>query len=628
MIDTLIDIGLAGVMLLAIYGVGCAVWRLVPLRAWSASADLALALASGIGTISTVLFALALIGMLRVWAAWGIVIIGIGLALWQWRAIRDDARSALRVVRDAWGASWFGRAALMIAAIFILMNVVGDLVPPLEGDTVHQYLLTSREWAAVGRYVQPAHIWASTLPGNMMMISAWALVLGGTFSLAALVIGFGFSLFFAAAVYALARQYFEPIPALLGAIVAYTMPDVGYLAQSAKVDMGWAFFEVLALAAFFRWMDASRPISSDAGWDWLGASGALLGLAAGSKNQTFISIALLGAWLVLRMGFRGDVRGMIKGALIFGGAVVATGFPYYLYNGVMHANPFYPVFADVFAKWGGTASPRSELGTEIFYDWTVGGYLTNLWNMSLGHEPTFYLGFITGPLMLLAIPVSLMMGLMRRIMWRMIGYAFAFSVVWFLVKQAARHFLPGLVLLAIIAGYVLWRLTQAPSMLRRVVLIAAVICLLGNIGVWAGVFYWSKPYRVISGQETRTQFLARIHDKALTEDFPDWATIEYLNAALTSEDRVLTVHAGSLLYITPQVVSGNWGDRLAYDRITSEDALLEALNTHHIKYILIYQIDDSNAVPLFASPAFLTAHAERVYEGPRTSLYRIVRAGE
>lgn len=628
MIEILFDIGLAVLMLLAIFGVGRAVWKLVPLKAWSASADLALALACGMGAISAGLFALALLGMLNVWATWGLIVIGIVLAIWQWHQLRNDARRSLSVLRTLWRASWFGRAVLLAAAIFVIMNLIGDIVPPLEGDTVHQYLLTSREWAAAGHYVQPTHIWASTLPGNMMMISAWSLVLGGSFSAATLTTGFGFSLFFALAVYALARLYFDTVPALIGAMVAYTMPDVGYLAQSAKVDMGWAFFEVLALATFFRWLDETRPMGSDSGWQWLGASGMLLGLAAGSKNQTYISIALLGTWLLLRTLLRGDTRGLIKGALIFGGAVVATGFPYYLYNGLVHGNPFYPVFADVFAKWGGAASPRSELGTEIFYDWTVVGYLLNLWNMSLGHAPEFYLGFITGPVMLLAIPIGIAMGYVRRVMWRMIGYAFAFSIVWFLVKQAARHFLPGLVLLAIVAGVILWRMSQTPSLMRRIVLIAAVICLLGNIGVWAGVFYWSKPYRVVLGQETRTQFLARIHNNALTEDFPDWETIELLNRELTHEDRVLTAHAGSLLYITPQVVSGNWGDRLAYDRIADEDALLEALNTHHIQYILTYEIDEPETVPLFASPEFLAAHAEQVYEGQRTSLYRIVREGE
>ena len=36
----------------------------------------------------------------------------------------------------------------------------------VEGDTVHQYLLLPRYWVEAGRYVQPAHIWAATLPGN------------------------------------------------------------------------------------------------------------------------------------------------------------------------------------------------------------------------------------------------------------------------------------------------------------------------------------------------------------------------------------------------------------------------------------------------------------------------------
>ena len=65
------------------------------------------------------------------------------------------------------------------------------------------------------------------------------------------------------------------------------------------------------------------------------------------------------------------------------------------------------------ALFGATPSPRTELGTEIFYPWTLGGYLTNLWNASLGHGPDFYLGFIAGPIFLLALPVGMLHGWLR-----------------------------------------------------------------------------------------------------------------------------------------------------------------------------------------------------------------------
>jgi 4-amino-4-deoxy-L-arabinose transferase-like glycosyltransferase len=629
MIDMIVDLLLAALMLLAIYGIGRLARRLVRLTFWSQVADLAFALAFGLGIVATLLFALALVGLLLPLVGWTILVVGCALSLIQWRILHDDVEGLLSVGRKVTRGSWFVRAAVLIGLAFVTINLIGDLAPPIEGDTVHQYLLTSREWVLAGRYVQPTHIWASTLPGNIMMISAWALLLNGSFSLATLVIGFGFSLFFALAVSALARLHFGVIPSVLAAIVAYTMPDVGYLAQSAKVDMGWAFFEVLALAAVFRWMAATEQ-QEESTHLWLLLGGICLGLAAGSKNQTFLSIALLGVWITLRQAGQHDWRGMLASGAVFAVGVIAAGFPFYLYNGIMHHNPLYPVFADQFVQWfGATASPRSELGTEIAYPWTVNGYFANLWNMSLGHGPKFYLGFIVGPLLLLTLPVGVLLGYLRgqRGLWRMLAYAFVFSILWFLVKQAARHFLPGLTLLSVVAGYVLWRLSEARIWTRRWLETAVILCLVGNLVVWLGVLYWNQSYRVALGLETRTQYLERLHDQVFRKGFMDWEAIVYLNAHLTHEDRILTMHPANPLYITPQLVSGSWGDRIAYEEIDDVDILIEAMTDHNIQYILTFKSDEYE-MPLFARPGFVAEYGQLVYDGPRVQLYLVSGRGD
>ena len=634
MIDLLVNLLLTGLMLLAIYGTGRALRRSVPLTFGSRSADLAYSLAFGLGALATLLFGLSLAGLLRPVAGWLVLIGGLLLVGWQLPALLDDLRGAGEALREAFPASWPLRAALLLALAFALMNLIADLAPPVEGDTVHQYLLLPRYWVEAGRYVQPPNIWAATLPGNMMMISAWALLLRGTspagYSLATLVTGFGMSLFLALSVYALARRYFGRGPAVLAAVVIYTMPDAGYLAQSAKVDMGWAFFEALALLAVFRWMDLTReepPPDAASGPDkWLILAGVCLGWAAGSKNQALISIALLGLWIVLRQAMRGDWRGLVRAAFTFGLATAVAAAPYYLYNALTYHNPFYPVFAGLFQRWfGGTPSPRSELGTEVFYPWTVGGYLTNLWNASLGHAPGFYLGFIAGPVFLIVIPVGLLLGFLRgeRVAWRMLGYAFAFSIVWFLVKQAARHFLPGLILLAAVSGSILWRLARFEDWPRRIILSVVVLSLGWNLISELGVLYWNGAYRVALGLDTQASYLQRWHDVVIIPEFPDWETITVLNERLGPSDRVLAEHATSPLYIEPQLVSGSWGDRQRLDTITDPAALLTYLREHGIGYILDY-VSDTADPPLYTQAAFLSEYGELLYEGSRTRLYRVV----
>jgi hypothetical protein len=297
----------------------------------------------------------------------------------------------------------------------------------------------------------------------------------------------------------------------------------------------------------------------------------------------------------------------------------------------MHLNPFYPVFAEpLHVLIGATLAPRSELGTEVFYPWSVGGYFANLWNASLGHtDPDFYLGFIAGPVFLLAIPAGTVLGALRRqrTSQQMLGYALVFSVIWFLVKQAARHFLPGLILLSVVAATSLWHVGQRHRPLRQAVLVVATAVLLVNLGLVLIVQAWSGSYRVVLGLATREEMIERWHADLAYPTFPDAATVNYLNEQVGPGSRVIAEHPGSVLYLAPDIVSPLWGDRLAVGTITDEAELLEYFETSSIQYILISKLDPDDKY-LFTHPSFLGQHAELVFDGPRTTLYQIMPAPE
>ncbi|GAB4478111.1 MAG: hypothetical protein Kow00124_22070 [Anaerolineae bacterium] len=630
MLDLLIDLLITSVILLAIYGAGSGLRPLLPLRPPNRPTELAIRLALGLGAITTLLFGLALIGWLIPIAGWTLLGVGLLLALRHIRPLATDMKAAYQVVRETLRQSGFAWVLLGLTLAFVLVNLVADLAPATEADTVQQYLLLPRYWVDSGHYTQPAHIWAATLPGNMMMLSAWALLLRpANFALPQLVTGFGMSLFFMLGVYTLARLYYERGAALFAVSAAYVMPSVGYLATSAKVDMGWAFFETLTLLAFFRWLDLTvdsekAPLHEDPPLMWLALAGLCLGWAIGSKNQPF-SIPLLGLWLVIHLAARRRWRSLWNSALVFGLAVLAAGFPYYLYNAIVHHNPFYPVYADLFAGlFGGSPSPRSEVGAD-FYPISVGGYLVSLWYTSLGHPPEFARGFIAGPLYLLVIPAGALLGQLRRdrIVARMLGYSFIFSIVWFLVKQArTRHFLPGLVLLSVIAGLVLWQLSTSRRRAHTVILAMAALALGWNLAINAATLYWNGAYRVALGLESRAEYLERWHDEVILPTWPDWEMITELNTRLGPEDRILSRHNTSALYIIPQFVSSGWGDRVSYEGFTSAEDLLAALEAARIGYVITYDADPPGP-QLFTETWFLEEYTTLLYDGARANLYQI-----
>jgi hypothetical protein len=194
--------------------------------------------------------------------------------------------------------------------------------------------------------------------------------------------------------------------------------------------------------------------------------------------------------------------------------------------------------------------------------------------------------------------------------------------VWFIVKQAARHFLPGLTLLAVAAGLALWRMRRAPRLARILVHASALLIISWNIVNGLGVLYWSGAWRVGLLLESREAYLQRWHDEVITHDFPDWETVTYLNEHLTNSDRILCTNATSPLYVTPQLVPGSWGDRLPYETITGDDDLLAALAAHDIRYILVYA--DAAGTARFAEDDFLASHARELFAGERARLYEII----
>ncbi len=625
MLPIVADVTLLLLMMAALYGYGVMLRVRVPLNFWNRAAGLAFTYGFGTALTATMLFAASLLGLYQPWLAWGLLISGLSLMVLYWEILAQDLQALWGLLRKALHMPWYVRVLLLLAVVWGLLNLLGGIAPPTEGDTVHQYLLLPRYWVEAGQYVQPTHIWAATLPGNAMLLSGWGLLLRPSFSTATLLVAFGASLMVAVALYALARLFFNQISSLLAVVFLYTMPDAAYLAQSGKVDMLWALFEILALTAFLRWFTLAGAAGNETreGWRWLLFAGLFAGLAAGTKVQAFISVLLLMLWLVVFSVVRGQFRRLAQRLALFLGLTATGGFPFYLYNLIVHRSPFYPVFAKQFALIGGLPSPRSELGTEVFYDWTVLGYVGNLIGMSIGHHPdlNFYLGFIVGPIFLMALVVGALLGVLKDkpIIRHMLMYAFVFSVMWFVVKQAARHFVPGLAFLSIVAGYVLWRVDQQHSAGKYVVQLASIAMVTVNLTLIIGVQYGNGTHRIALGME-REAYIAAWHNEVAPITFPTWETIQALDAY--DGERILAEHANGSLYISPDLVSGNWGDRVDYANIQNTTALLRALEANGIDYILQTHIITGDK-PLFAQNAFLEAYAEVVYRGERMTLYRI-----
>jgi hypothetical protein len=177
--------------------------------------------------------------------------------------------------------------------------------------------------------------------------------------------------------------------------------------------------------------------------------------------------------------------------------------------------------------------------------------------------------------------------------------------------------------LSVVVGVTLWWLDRQLGWQAKSIRIVALLVLLGNLALGGSVLYWNGAYRVLLGLESRDAYLTRFFEESTFETFPDAAMIDYLNRDLPPGARILVEHAGNVLYLQPDVISPTWGERERLDDITDAETLLDTLKTWGVDYILVSDSDPDTRF-LYTRPDFLAAHAELIFSGTRTRLYRLL----
>jgi len=90
-------------------------------------------LAFGLGALTTLLFVLALLGLLRPAVGWALLIGGVALTAWQVADLRDDLKAGWTALREVLAASWFVRVVILLGVAYALLNLIGGLDKPSSG---------------------------------------------------------------------------------------------------------------------------------------------------------------------------------------------------------------------------------------------------------------------------------------------------------------------------------------------------------------------------------------------------------------------------------------------------------------------------------------------------------------
>ena len=539
-----VELLVAGLVAASAWGLGRVLLAVTGLAPGARSTRLVLSMGLGFGALVYLQMALGFAGAFERPVAWG-VLGGMALVATVGAYYKRPELPSLDIWGDIRALSvarhWPYLGIAVAIGVYSLGYLVVALAPTLEGDSLAGYLVTARDYAREGAIVPVEYAYNAVFPANGQMLSTFGYLLKGQI-VAQLIVAWTMGLLAAGAVYAIGRTWLSRRGALIGVALWYAMGSVAYLAASGKIDLAWAAFDLLSLLAFSHWYFAAKGRRD---WRWLAMAGLFLGLAGGVKQASVFTALPMAIGIAYRLVSDRDTD-------------VRAWTLAYVPLGVLAV----PAVIWVIRALALTDSPGFT-GANLNNDSGVGGFFKAIWDMSMLGNATDTEGpngKSIGPTMLAVIPLALVMRGLNRRVWHLLTFAALMVGIWFFTVQRARHLLPTLGLLALVAGYLTALMMERRPLVGRVVVLVVLAALAINFASWGWVNF-------VSLDHASRAFNVKTDDEHFQRNMPKlpW----YPNAAVTAFVRDETP-AGSVV-ASPSGSNGLYLERtLLQDRFQSE----------------------------------------------------------
>lgn len=569
-------------------------WGRPALRAVSRSAaDSPLApfytLALGLGILSYSVLALGLLGLLGNFSLLGVA--APGWVLFVVALIRGGVRVGaprLRWVRSEWAsyslALYFGVAAAL-ALVSVFRPVDG-----LDWDSLSYHLAAPKIFLREGRIPFIAYDSHTHFPFTLEMLFTWMLPFSGAAGAKSVHWAFGVLTGLALVAWT-PRLRAGAVPGWSGWMAAcmfVSMPLVLWEMGTAYIDLGTAFFQLLALAALLEGRQSGdRSNTFDPRSALL--AGVLSGLALGTKYTALLQFGLLGlltVWSAVTSG-AGSVGWAAVALLGLGGVLV--GSPWYVKNWLWVHNPVHPFFFSLFPNsfsWTRHAEQAYQTEQRSFgLGRGPADLLQVFWNLGL-HGRAFYINQRTlagdklGSLgvhwagLLPLLPWS--RGLSRAELWILL-YVGASMAAWFAMSQQTRYLTP---VFAPLAACLALGVGALPAgLIRRAALAFSGAALVVNLQMHLPLAMSAAP--VLLGQVSEAEYL--------NQSLPGlYEASQYVNT-LPEESRIALYQETRGYYFDRRYFWANplQHDLIPYDKLADGAALAGVLRQFGITHVLI-----------------------------------------
>lgn len=575
--DSFFALTLLGFILLLAGGLGLKVQRRLGTTTNSTALEQAVfGVAIGLGILAYGVLILSLVGVLTPTAILIWLVLAGAIAWPEWSEIIDLllARVTSRSFSLVGMRSYY-IYFLLLACIFMILAIPLALAPPWDYDALVYHLQAPKLFLQAGHITLLPDVFQANGPATVEMLYTLGLAFG-TDAFAKL-INLTYATILVMATAAFGHRYLGKNRGWIAAAVLLGIPILPMWANLANADMGWALYEFLAIYALIRFRESGRK-------SWLTTAGFVMGWALGSKYLALGTLGMLSLWFLWH-SMRRERRSNLQSLISFGLTACLIGLPWYLKNGVLSGNPFYPLLL------GGPGWNADRLAMLMRFQFsfgdgqTIADYL--LLPLRLYTHHSLFGTFMTriefpSPLF----PIVLLYPLLQRDrVWDALASITGLRfIMWALSSQVTRYLLPLFPGLSLLTVFVILRLVRPirSSVVRRILGAGLLGGLVATSLAYQIIFFRSiSPLAVTLGLESKDAFLQRT-----VYDYP---ALKYAQDQLPTDARIMMMWDGQGYYCDqrclPDAEQAQW--TLISKNINEPLSLASALKERGVTHMLL-----------------------------------------
>ncbi len=425
---------------------------------------------------------------------------------------------------------------LLLGSVFlqVFINFIGVLGPELGFDALWYHLTIPKlflSWHQV-RHISGGLLYYSDMPKLVDMLYIPGILFGQ--EAGAKIIHFSFGILCCIALYKLSRKFFTPVLCLMTVAIFYSNLVVGWESISAYIDLGRAFFFIMAVWGFINWYETRT-------YRWFVISAVLVGIGIGTKLLAAIDMGVF-IPILFYMSLR-EKRIMYKEIGMFAVVAFIIPLPWLIFSYLNTRNPVYPIFSSIYPFASNVRLNALEFIKIVWTEFTHSA------------DPI-------SPMYIIFLPCLVLIKKWEKKILLVLSIGILSVIAWYISPQTGggRFLLPYLPILSILVVYVYKNFpTKFLKKIFLVVCFATILVSLAYRGIANAKFIY-----VIFGQQTKASFLS----SHLNFSFGDFYDIDgYMTTHIKRGDNVLIYGYHNLFYVDFPYIHESWvkkGDRFNY----------------------------------------------------------------